>query len=168
MSLSGKQRALVARTWACSWWRGGLCRSHEGAAGVVLECEERDLGGLGGPRVFVPISRNRLWVLKVVGGQSAVKGDLKASTLLDELVAKLRAGQGDTVDGPATPVKDASAAAGVSPGASAAAGEGARDPMAAPSEPSRAHRNPKRGRRVATWRKPRRNKNEFLEAPASE
>ena len=72
----------------------------------------------------------RGWI-KVIGGQSAVKGDLKASTLLDQLVAKLRAGEGDNAGGPATPAKYASAAAGVSAIAAAVAGEGARDPMAA-------------------------------------
>ena len=108
----------------------GLCRSPEGAAGFVLDCEERDLPAGGGPQVFVPIAKTRLRVLKVVGGLSAVKGDLKDSTMLEQLVAKLRAGEGDSVGGPATPAKNASAAAGVSAGASAVAGEGARDPMA--------------------------------------
>ena len=79
----------------------------------------------------MPIANNRLWVLKMVGGLRAVKGDLKDSTILQQLVAKLRAGEGDDVDGPATPAKDASAAAGVSAGASGVAGEGTGDPMEA-------------------------------------
>ena len=128
----GKAARLDGRNMGVLCVTGGLCRSHEGAAGFALDCEERLLCAGGGvrPQVFVPIGKHRLWVLKVVGGLSAVKGALNATTMLEQLVAKLRAGEGDNLGGPGTPAKDAPAAAGASAGASAAAEEGARDPMA--------------------------------------
>ena len=111
---------------------GGMCRTHEGAAGFALECEERDVsvGGGGSLEAFVPVGKHRLWVLKVVGGHGAVKGALNETTLLEQLHAKLRAGEGDNVCDKGTPAKTAPAAAGAPAGASAAAGEEARDPMA--------------------------------------
>eukprot|EP00959_Pyramimonas_sp_CCMP1952_P124809 2609256-Pyramimonas_sp.AAC.1 len=66
MSLSGKQRALMARAWGVLCATGGLCRTREGAAGFALECEGRDvsLGGGGGLEAFAPVGERRLWALK--------------------------------------------------------------------------------------------------------
>ncbi len=146
---------------------GGVCRSHDGAAGFVVECEGRQCSGkTGGSSLFVPITRNRLWVLKMVGGLSAVKGDFKFVNILNEVVRKFNSGQGEDVSGPTTPAKQkAPAAAGVEAGCSVAAGKdrkGDADPMAAllgAIAPA--------GKQNAV-EKPRRNEKDFLEAPLSE
>ena len=111
---------------------GGLCRSHEGAAGFALECEERyvSFGGEESLEAFVPVGKHRLCMLKVVRGLSAVKGALNETTMLEQVLGKLRVGEGGNVDEASTPVKNASAAAGVAAGSPAAAGEKGRDPMA--------------------------------------
>ena len=45
----------------------------------------------------MPVGKNRFWVLKVVGGGAAVKGDLQHATLLEQLYTDLREGRGDRV-----------------------------------------------------------------------
>ena len=109
--------------------KGGLCPRQEGAVGFALHCEQRDLPDL--PAAFVPVAKNRMWVLKVVGGGTAVKGGLQATTLCNQVHAKLREGDGDVLLEHGTPRKEAPAAAGASPGGSAAAEAEAQDPMAA-------------------------------------
>ncbi len=102
---------------------GGLCAGQDGAAGFALDCEHRKLDLLSDETYsFVPVSKQRLWVLKVVGGPSAVKGDFKFSNILNDVAAKLRSGEGECAMGILTPPKTVPAAAG------AAAAE---DPMGA-------------------------------------
>ena len=84
-----------------------------------MECEEREVAvGLGAaaPAAFVPVGKNRFWVLKVVGGSAAVKGDLQHTTLMGTLYSELRSGAGESVADPDTPEKIgvAIAAAGAS------------------------------------------------------
>ena len=150
---------------------GGLCRTHEGAAGSALECEERDvsLGRGSNTEVFVAVGKHRLWVLKVVGGLSAVKGALNATTMLEHLHGMLRAGQGDNAGGAGTPAKVAPAAAGVAAGASAAAEEGGKDPMSdllgAVNGASKVKKVPARGQQEKA---PEKNQNNLLEARSAE
>ncbi len=86
---------------------GGLCRSHEGASGFALEFEERyvSFGGEESLEAFVPVGKHRLCMLKVVRGLSAVKGALNETTMLEQVLGKLRVGEGDNVDEASTPVK---------------------------------------------------------------
>ncbi len=78
----GKVTCLDGTSMGVRCLTGGLCRSHDGAAGFVVDCEERQCSGkTGDSSLFVPVTRNRLWVLKVVGGLSAVKGDFKFSNI---------------------------------------------------------------------------------------
>eukprot|EP00959_Pyramimonas_sp_CCMP1952_P017688 375093-Pyramimonas_sp.AAC.1 len=62
---------------------GGLRRSHDGAIGFVLECEERlvETDGKRREEIFAPVGKHRLRLLSVVGGISAVKGSLNAATI---------------------------------------------------------------------------------------
>ena len=95
---------------------GGLVRPHDGAVGFVLECEEREVRdpeGTVASEAFVCVAKNRYWVLKVVGGGDAVRGDLQHTTAMDRLYSELRSGRGDSLADPhqATPEKTAFAVA---------------------------------------------------------
>ena len=94
---------------------GGLLRPHDGSVGFVLECEEREVRQSDGhvaSEAFLCVAKNRFWVLKVVGGGAAVKGDLQHTTLLDTLFSELREGAGECVAEPQSPEKVATAVAG--------------------------------------------------------
>ena len=69
--------------------------------GGLLQTEERTIGLE--TRSFVPIGKNRPWVLKAVGGPTAAKGSLANSYRLE----KLAGAKGDVTDedAPMTPEK---------------------------------------------------------------
>ena len=71
---------------------GEMRRTHEGATGFALVAEER-LVRVGEDTVrdsFVAVSKNRLWLLKVVGGIGAVKGALRRTAISEALYTHLR------------------------------------------------------------------------------
>ena len=89
---------------------GGLAAPSEGAAGFVLSCEERQVAKSDETR-FVPLGKNRMWVMKVVGGPSCVKGNLTETKILEDLQKALTEGEGTVLSGELTPVKRKAAAA---------------------------------------------------------
>ena len=99
---------------------GGLAAPNEGAAGFVLTCEERDVGDRESSR-FVAVGKNRMWVMKVVGGPACVKGNLHDTKVLEELHKVLQDGEGTVLSGALSPEKGSSAGAAAGAAAAAAA-----------------------------------------------
>ena len=88
---------------------GGMLRVHDGAVGFALVCEEREVAvgqGAAAHAAFVPMGKNRFWVLKTVGGAGAVKGDLQHANLLESLHADLREGRGERLASLPSPEKE--------------------------------------------------------------
>ena len=99
---------------------GGLAAPSEGAAGFVLTCEERDVGDRQDSR-FVAVGKNRMWVMKVVGGPACVKGNLHGTKVLEDLHKALQDGEGTVLSGALSPEKGSSAGAAAGAAAAAAA-----------------------------------------------